>query len=49
MIIKSVGIRVGGFGKLILTVTEDYDYGYDWHGMPISLSNIRTRDATHLI
>lgn len=44
--IKSIGIRVSLFDKLVLTVTEDYDYGHDMHGMPKSLSKIRTRDAT---
>lgn len=45
MSIKSVGIRVGGFGKIILTVTEDFYCGDDWLGMPNSTCKIRTRDA----
>lgn len=46
MAIKSISIEVGVFGRLILTVTEDYDYGNDSNGMPNSLSSIRTRYAS---
>lgn len=46
--IKSIGLRESVFGKLVLTVTEDYDWGYDCDGIPNSLSKIRTRDALPL-
>ncbi len=45
MAIISVGIRLSVFDKLVLIVTEDYDYGYDWQGMPHSMCKTRTRDA----
>lgn len=32
-------------GKLALQVKEDYDWGYDWNGLPNSLSDYRVRDA----
>jgi hypothetical protein len=44
MAIKSIGIRTAWNG-LVLTVTEDFDYGYDWRGDPHSMSKERTRDA----
>lgn len=46
MTIKSISVRENVFGKLVLTVTEDWNYGDDWNGMPNSLSKTRTRDAT---
>lgn len=45
MAIKSICVRCGIYGTLVLVVNEDCDYGSDSFGMPNSLSKDRTRDT----
>lgn len=44
--IHCISFRTGWGGRQILQVTVDHDFGYDCYGIPHSLSNKQTRDAT---
>ena len=43
--IRNIGIRTNLIGQIVLTVSEDFNYGEDFNSMPNSLSNIRVRNA----
>lgn len=43
--IRQISYRVDMFGHVVLQLEEDFYYGHDMNGMPISLCTTRVRDV----